>query len=633
MMNHHQVELVTNPTPNLSVHQWSAKGIRQLNRRNKLSSLPFWIPNDKYKKHQFRIVLLRGVVKGDTEEEDPVGVFLEYIAPPPGVSDSKGTPSGGAQEPQTSIGCKVTMRCLNRRSLESDDRSHDLCEQDTATITDEERQVGFKELIPASALRSREFTGDDGNALLIQVSIETGVKAVALMSVAKTTNQLASSLWSTFSSLTTQVQTIVKKTLQDVARDEDLREGGEAGAAAQLRDLPWTSAPAKWQSRPDKWRNLVSEHMVEDEATFLIGPKRGLSSDEQVLMTQMGINHRAIMAAESLFDYDRDVHEGLLTCLALRKQRYRLVPLRIKDENFWHNYFWKVTAVGTCERDDQVQLLLSVLNAVPLSPAKTSQEPFFQTVLNAVADVTTRPVTADEAATTIKEALEASDLLQEYTSEASSAQATGQSAEDTSMASAAAGTLKTMIGKLERLLSRRKFESDEVCQSLSHARDVCRARLDEHEQIAAAAVDGSGNGVAGAPVDQSTTLASIEVNGNVSNDEPKNDDEADAARVVEQTVVTSPTKPPLDQQPTAVTAGESTNTETAPIINSPLPPPAASAAKKSPSALPEDDFPTIDGLETPSPKQQQLPARTHQGSTDRKSTSAVEFAPMPWEEE
>lgn len=702
-MSQQLVELVTNPTPQLSVHQWCAKGMRQLNRRNKLTSLPFWTPNDTYKVHQFRLVLLRGVVKGDLEVDDPVGVFLEYLPPPidEGTAGQQAAGAGAAGRGSPPIGCEVTIRCLNRKSLESDDRSQDLCEQDTATITLEDRQVGFKELVPASALGSKDFTGEDGNQLLLQVTVRTGVATVALLNVAKTSSQLATSLWSTFSSFTSHVQTAVQRTLQDLSRDEDISNTATlvATAAAHGRELPWATAPAKWQGRVEKWQTLITDHMVEDDQTFLIGPKPGgLTSDEQVLLTQVGLSHRAIMAAEGLFDYDRDVHEGLLSCLALRKQRYRLVPLKLKDETFWHHYFWKVTAVGTCERDEQVTLLLAVLNApLPLTPvaAKKSEQPaFFQGLFNAVADATGgRPVTADEAATAIKEALEAADLLAEYTAEAT-ATATDSEA---SMAAAAAASLRAMLAKLERLVARRKA-SEEIGASLLQAVGVCQGRLREHhEQQSVAsssapitATTTTAAAVAAVPIAVASTVsqpenepheekvlpvkqesperAPVVVAAAPAEESPKQDTAAvpDAATTLSPSAaegsvdLSSPTTataaaPSAAASPVQTPAPETTRQDFPGSASSPkatsaeeVPDPAASASPAavgtSPVALPaprvpppatlvDDDFPTIEGLDTPSPKQPaagRLPSTT--ASTDRASASALEFAPMPWEE-
>jgi hypothetical protein len=411
-----EVDLISNPRVDHSVYQWAAKGLRSLNRKNKLSSLPFWFPNDRMRLHQFRLVLLRGVVREAVESEDAVAIYLEYMAPTKEeLAAVRADPT--RQKWATPGGCRVHFRLLNQRYLNCDDPTHDVVQEETTVFNEDERQHGVREFILPRVLHSNSFVSEEGGCGIIQVSITTGVNVMA-----ESASEAAASLWSAFSSWGSTVTSAVKKLVVEGRREYEAIVNGrtavggsdEANEAhegkSSVRELPWDAAPPRWAGREEQWRHLTRDAIAEDESTFLIGASRGLSSDDQVLLAQYGLNHRTVMSAESIFDYDRDVHEGLLSSEKVRRQRFRLVPGRVSDVVFWGNYFWKVSVLGMCENDDQVKVLLSIVNApVVLKPGASSAATFPSAAAPTVA----------EAQQLMKEVLVATELLQEYLDEES----------------------------------------------------------------------------------------------------------------------------------------------------------------------------------------------------------------------
>ncbi|SCU69855.1 BSD domain containing protein, putative [Trypanosoma equiperdum] len=335
-----QVELVANPSSDVSTYRWVVDTVGHLNRKNKMTSLPFWMPNYITKEHQFRLILIRGVVLREHARDDPIGVMLELIPPPTGTDVA--FPGG----------CVVTASLVNRVH---DDGTHNIEATETVEIAPDNLQVFFPELIPASALQDPEFAEGEGPTLLIEVTIQTGVNVTF-----ERVNQTVTSVWSRISS---SVSKLVERAAH--ALGETREEYGVCEAAQEHRKLPWEDVPKGWEEKEDEWRHLVTKLIVEDEGTFRYGPNRGFSKDEQALLVQCGLNQRSIADARAIFDYNRDVHEGLLAVPEIRQQRYNLVPGKLKDEVFWANYFWKVAVLGYCTNDEQVRLLLTVLNAPP----------------------------------------------------------------------------------------------------------------------------------------------------------------------------------------------------------------------------------------------------------------------------
>ncbi|ESL06952.1 hypothetical protein TRSC58_05366 [Trypanosoma rangeli SC58] len=368
------VELVSNPSNELSTYRWAVGGLRNLNRKNKLSSLPFWAPNHVTKKHQFRCVLISGMVAKEREADDYVGLILELIPPPEG--DEAAYPGG----------CSVTVRVVNRVH---DDRAHDIEQTQTVAFVPGQLQMSFSELIPSTILNSPEFVEGGDMSLFLEVTIETGVNVAV-----GTVNKMASKFWGTVCESVNQMARKVSKAYSDTRK-----EYGTQGEEEAL-SVPWDNVPKNWVGREKEWRHLIAEQIVEDEGTFRYGTNRGLSKDEQALLLQCGLNQRLITNAQAQFDYDRDVHTGLLALPGMRQQRYHLVPGKIKEKVFWANYFSKVVALSQCKNDEQVRILLTVLNAPPAVKARDMSS--FQAV------------DEEKVLEDVKAAQETADMLVEY---------------------------------------------------------------------------------------------------------------------------------------------------------------------------------------------------------------------------
>jgi hypothetical protein len=688
-----EVGLISNPIPSFSVYQWVPRGVRNLNRKNKLSSLPFWFPNETMRHHQFRLVLLRGVVREDREDDDAVAVFLEYIPPPP-----------SEQPPVHPKGCRITMRLLNRQYMDEGSRAGDVIAEATATIDDVDRQVAFREFILPKHLNDADFVGGDGTTAILEVSIMTGVNVVV-----ETVAKSAGSLWSAFSSISSSMSTFVKDAVQSTRLDQ--REefsngqgnGGNAeqpGAASFLsslmdsvamaagsnaerpkRDLPWDTVPERWTGRDGHWHQLVAVTLVEDENTFLVGPRRGINEDEQLLLTQYGLNHRAIAAAASLFDYDRDVHEGLLSLPSLRSQRYRLVPQRITDVAFWSNFMWKVASLSSCGTQEQAQLLLSIVNSPPAeTERKTPREGgdasgtasndvggaiaawvqsaavgISSTVRSGLRGVT--PATDEEVAHAVKEAVEASatleDLLSDIVDENSPTTEGDENDGDRLLMEAAASSCQRHMECLHRL--RQRGVPEDLVSSIERALTMVNRSIKRFETLS--------SGRKSPPMEQDPLEAAC-------GDELDNEDEAEERQVdnllrgCRTTVDESheddintdafvPMQPAHDatqdvdtsvRQTTSLLTGKD-------ITSSHSPPPSPTEDKgdtASPSASlvppPEQNpssgsvvssferLPSIDDMKTPAPRGPGglSSSMGRQGSS---STRKLEFAPMPWEED
>lgn len=398
------VELVSNAAPEVSTHEWAVVGLDQLTRQNKLSSLPFWVPNGTVKTHQFRLVMLRGLVPSTLPEDDSFGLLLELV-PPPTAEDGKDVST------MYPGGCSVTARVVNEaHKSERDHGSYDVVSTQAVMISESNLQVSFPELITATVARNSEFVTGDPATLTVRVTIRTGVNVVA--------QQVTRSVASFWSALTSSVSQLVERADQvyHEVREEFTMDQAAGSAAAHpteasadavaARPPPWEVVPAKWAGREAAWHHLVFEHMVEDEGTFLHGPERGLSSEERGLLLQAGLNQKCIAQCYDDFDYDRDLSERLLDCPALRQQRYHLVPARIKDLIFWKNYFWKAAAAAQCETDAQVVTLLTVLNSPPTPKSNLTSDAYVG-------------LSDEEVLTHVRDAQEAVDLLQEYLNEGS----------------------------------------------------------------------------------------------------------------------------------------------------------------------------------------------------------------------
>ena len=193
----------------------------------------------------------------------------------------------------------------------------------------------------------------------------------------KTTARLAAGLWSFVTkkveAVTQQVVAATKDLMPE--RDSRVEHVDAASTREQSSDrfpLPWDDCPPRWHNRAAKWRRLLTDVLPQNEWTFLTGPQRVFSPDEQLHLAACGLGHATLSDVNSSFDYDREVHEGLLEGQPhLRAIRFELVPRLLSDRAFWTNYFWKVAILSSCHTDEQVAIVMSVLNAPVKSPRKT----------------------------------------------------------------------------------------------------------------------------------------------------------------------------------------------------------------------------------------------------------------------
>ncbi|CAJ1985592.1 BSD- domain containing protein [Leishmania donovani] len=388
-------EFVRNVDARTTIYRWEAAGLDELNRQNKLSSLPFWIPNSATRHHQFRVVLLRGLVQTATPASDPFGVLVELIAPPPPPVGTANVSAASAAVPSSSSsgdfpgGCSVTCEVLPIDSVtptaaEEKQRGRDdgidaaqrkaITSTKVTVLDANNAQVSFPDFISADVLHDTRYVRGSPKSFTLQITIETGI-SVPL-------HQAATTALAFFSSLTTSMGHLLGNTAQlGHGGRESIRSAllapavlwnGTASsppATAPTKAAAWTAAalppweqpPEEWRDRAAEWHSLVRERLPRLGGTYRHGVEKTLSPDEVGLLAEVGLVEADLWALHSLFDFDRDVQEGLLASAEVRAHRYRLVPARLKEETFWANYFWKVHCVGQCVTERQVATVLVAL--------------------------------------------------------------------------------------------------------------------------------------------------------------------------------------------------------------------------------------------------------------------------------
>ncbi|KAG5512264.1 hypothetical protein JKF63_07786 [Porcisia hertigi] len=409
------VEFVRNVDDHTAIYRWEAVGLEDLSRQNKLSSLPFWIPNATSRKHQFKLVLLRGLVQSAVPSSDPFGVLVEFIPPPPSPSASSGgfttseaVSSSSSPSGDFPGGCAVTCEVLpvdftapsavkeehGWRGGESGGEATGKGIKSTkmTVLNANSTQVSFPDFIPAEVLHNARYVSGIPLSFTLQITIEIGI-SVPL-------HQATTTALSFFSSLTTSVSHLLGSTsrLYHEGRESinNVILASSASAVASTSDLwhntafplasayvpastapakaavstpvplpPWEQPPEEWRDRTSEWRTLVSERLAGLNGTYRHGREKVPSPDEVALLAEVGLLEADLWARYSLFDFDRDVHEGLLASSEIRARRYSLVPARLKEETFWANYFWKVHCVGQCVTERQVAAVLAVLCTPP----------------------------------------------------------------------------------------------------------------------------------------------------------------------------------------------------------------------------------------------------------------------------
>ncbi|KAG5487357.1 hypothetical protein CUR178_08443 [Leishmania enriettii] len=424
------VEFVRNVDAHTTIYRWEATGLEDLNRQNKLSTLPFWVPNSTTRSHQFKVVLLRGLVMSAGPASDPFGVLVELIPPPPPpvatanepLAASSSTSSGGFPG-----GCAVTCELLPIESAvsaaaEETQRGREgeagaaqrkaITSTKMAVLDASNTQVSFPDLIPAEVLHNARYVRGAPKSFTLQVTIETGV-SIPLHHAAATAFSFFSSLATSVTHLldnTAQLyhegresiqSAIVAPTASALARSSELWHGTTSTPPANVASVavapmatasstaatlpPWEQPPEEWRDRAAEWRSLVSERLAGLDGTYRYGVEKTLSPAELGLLAEVGLVASDLWSLYSLFDFDRDVQEGLLASAELQARRYRLVPARLKDEAFWANYFWKVHCVGQCVTERQVAAVLVAL-CMPARTAHTNPFAPVEEVLRHILD-------------------------------------------------------------------------------------------------------------------------------------------------------------------------------------------------------------------------------------------------------
>lgn len=394
-------EFVCNPDANTTVYRWEATGVDELTRHNKLTSLPFWIPSATTRHHQFKLVLLRGLVPSADPANDAFGLIVELIPPPSPATEHGSAASSSSSSPRDFPGgCAVTCEVLPIDAIEgrgvtrgdqqqpSPQRSSHaktLKSTKTAVVDGSNAQVSFPDLIPADLVKNARYVCGTPKYFTVQITIETGI-SVPLHQVATTAYSFFSSLSSSvtellgttthlvhegrenLSALLNQAAAVnggnVQQGDSNLSKDKSAATGTAALAdTAEVSALPppWACPPEEWRSRPEAWRSLLCERLAGLDGTYRHGVEKTLSTIEVALLMEVGLSEADFWSLYALFNFDRDVQENLLTAAVVRARRYALVPAKLKEETFWANFFWKVHCVGQCVTERQVSAVIATL--------------------------------------------------------------------------------------------------------------------------------------------------------------------------------------------------------------------------------------------------------------------------------
>jgi hypothetical protein len=323
------VEVQRDTNARLSRHLWVARQLRVLNRKNKLTSPVF----DICEGHQFRLIMLRGLIRASDESADPYGLFIELVS---------------AESVRISL--EVQLRDLCGRPLGTSTSTHHFSAQ--------QPRLTLSEIVSADTVTQQDV---DAVALEINFTILGSIANVLL----KSSVVAGQSLWNVASSWTSMAKAFV----------------AESAPSATVRQCPWDECPASWANRAEQWRFMLLQYLPQNDATFLYGPRQ-LAAEEELALAEAGVRSRAVAQAASIFEFDRDVHEGLLSSIqpTLRSMRFDLVPAKVNEATFWHNYFWRIECLKLCSTDLQARVLLTVLDA-PVHLAVPNQLPNDKTLV------------------------------------------------------------------------------------------------------------------------------------------------------------------------------------------------------------------------------------------------------------
>eukprot|EP00796_Vickermania_ingenoplastis_P010770 gene10769-7498_t len=317
-----------------------------------------------------RLALCRGVVPALTKEEDPVCLVVEWLPPPPPTQPSE---PAGAGPGTTSVAAEVFTGAATAPLVS---------ERSVALLNSEERRVIFAELIPARAWCQREAA-----PLRVVVKLSFGL-AAAVNPMLET----VASLWSGFSSSVSQLvrsaAAVTTATTEDIMSRLDAGgllatkdSTGPASTGTDAQPTPWSPVPLAWADRADDWRQLTRVRLPSDDRTFTEGPGRMVEEVCAEALEQLGFS---VDAFRALYRPEPPpLHEGLLIP-EVAEVRFRLVPARVSEQQFWALYFWKAACLATCTIPEEVEAVVAVLNGddgrrhvirTPPSPADSANAP------------------------------------------------------------------------------------------------------------------------------------------------------------------------------------------------------------------------------------------------------------------
>ncbi|EPY23886.1 hypothetical protein STCU_07404 [Strigomonas culicis] len=541
------VDLLTNPSPRCECSCLAGCRCEGAHTKEQTHLASLWVPNNTMKKHQFRLIMLKGLVECATEAADNYGVLVELIPPPT-------DPDAAVDASHYPGGCSVTVKVKGANGSE-------VVQTEMSVLNSSNLQMSFSEIIPHAMLEDANYFNEEDSSMTLEINIQTGLNLTTVQ-VART----VSSLWSALSSSVAQLLDTTTHIYHE-ARNE-FERADPTPPPAPARPLPWDEVPPKWASRAEAWHKLVYESIVEDDGVFLYCSTT-MTSDQSTLLVSVGFSPHSIEGAYEHFNYDRDVHMGLLTNHQLAHQRYLLVPRKIQEEAFWANYFWKVACLAQCEDDTQVKALLSVLNAPPLPKPRV---PVIE------------KMTEEEIASLTRDAAEAASLLQEYLADRASK-------DDTFLIQAAAGTCEGHKNQLDPVFRRTDLSEATLAKvgaTLRSLREQLQAYEADKKRRSGAAAPHTAESSAGAPAEQP----------------PQEQGRA----------------PPTTREdvPQADEAGRTAARADPPTT----PSPAEKAATSSPVA------PRVSDVRTPAATD--APQKSSENSASKPS---VEFPKMPWEDD
>jgi hypothetical protein len=344
-----------------AVHIWVAKGLSKLTTRNKLSSVPFpSIPPEDQQAGDgdtaatqgssssaagpspvsLRIVLLRGVSDADSTD---LSVFLQ-------TAEKSAMP--------VTIGVTLSLESLTGASIKADQ---------VTSFDAGQAALGFR-----NVLSPEEESKATDDALVVKVTLDLAYQPA--LAFVKQGWGFGKSLFSSATQALSHLATTIQSQLPERTESDHL-DGHTTTSLGSIL-CPWEQVPSTWagnSEREERWAFLLNKYLPQTDSTFLGQPRR-FTSDEEVVLAESGLSARSLTHAADGFDFERDVHEGLLARAdpSLRRMRFELVPAKVDEVGFWRAYFWRIECLKQCRNELQEKVVLSVLN-VPVSAASPAK--------------------------------------------------------------------------------------------------------------------------------------------------------------------------------------------------------------------------------------------------------------------